>query len=101
MTEFKSGHQHLRDDEIDVIVHVGLEGGDQADPAGRCSECESKIADRRRYISLARLMTRDSRAPLGTPAIQAVRTIRRKSYHRRALREIVTLLVPSSSKGQV
>ncbi len=89
------------DEQIDLTARVALENPDETVDVLDCSECDARLTEHIRYLSLARLMTRDVRDPFGSPAAEAVRSIRRQSYRRRALNEIASLLISSPVKGRV
>lgn len=101
MTTSQSQHEHLDDEQIDLTARAALDDLDEPVDVFDCPECDARLAEHIRYLSLARLMTRDSRDPQGTPAIQAVRSIRRGSYRRRALGEIASLLVSTPTRARV
>lgn len=104
MTTSQPQHEHLDDDQIDLAARSALDDLDDLENAVDlldCAECDARLAEHIRYLSLARMMTRDSRDPFGSPAVEAVRTIRRQSYRRRALGELASLLVSSPVKGRV
>ncbi len=88
-------HRHLDDDQIDEAARAALDGMSEKVDAIRCTDCQEQVRREARCISLARLLTRDVRDPVGTPAVDAVRAIRRQSYRRRALGELSTMLMTS------
>lgn len=94
-------HRHLDDEQIEAVAFATLDDFEEPETTVECQECETRISAHVRYLSLARLMARDTRAPLGTPAVDAVRMIRRQSYPRRALGEIAALLTSSPMKARV
>ena len=95
MSDPKAVHRHLDDDEIEAAALAALDGSERAVSELDCEECDTRISAHARCLSLARLLTRDTQAPFGTPAVDAVRTIRRRSYRRRALGEIAALVTVS------
>ena len=95
MSENESVHQHLNDDQIDELARATLEGLAESVEAVECFECEDRIRLQGRCISLARLLTRDTLAPSGRPAVGAVRSIRRQSYRRRVVGEIAAMVTTS------
>ena len=101
MSEMESPHQHLDDDRIDEIARATLEGLVESVEATGCVECEERIRLQGRCISLARLLTRDTLAPSGRPAVSAVREIRRHSYRRRVIGEISAMLTTSPIRARV
>ncbi len=92
-------HRHLDEEQIDDIAREVLAGSGESMDSVDCEECKARIDLHSRYLSLARLLARDTRAPLGTPAIDAVRAIRRRSYYRRALRELAALTTSPLNAG--
>ena len=101
MTTSQPQHEHLDDEQIDLAARSALDDLDDTIDLLDCAECDARLAEHIRYLSLARMMTRDSRDPFGSPAVDAVRAIRRQSYRRRALGEIASLLVSSPMKARV
>ena len=101
MSDSPAVHRHLDEDQIDELARMILDGSKEpASPIEfECAECEARVDAHGRYLSLARLLTRDTRAPSGTPAVEAVRGIRRQSYRRRALRELATLVTSPLKTG--
>ena len=95
MSEPKAVHRHLDDDEVDAAALAALEDSGRTVSEIDCEECSARVSAHGRCLSLARLLTRDTREPFGTPAVDAVRTIRRRSYRRRALGEIAALVTIS------
>ena len=92
-------HRHLDEEQIDEIAREVLASSGESVDSVDCEECKAWIDLHSRYLSLARLFARDTRAPLGTPAIDAVRAIRRRSYYRRALRELAALTTSPLNAG--
>ena len=94
-------HQHLDAEQVDDLVREAMDG--LGDPALEipCAQCQEEIELHARCLRLARLLTHDTRIPPGTPAVDAVRAIRRKSYPKRALAEIAALLSSSPLKERV
>lgn len=101
MSDATHEHRHLDDDQIEELARARLEGGDVDLASDDCQVCEARVMDHGRYLSLAGLIARDTRAPMGRPAIEAIRTIRRQSYRRRALGEIAALLTTPPLKARV
>ena len=95
MSESQFQHRHLDDEQIDEAARATISGLDGPLSTDECPECEARVVAQGRYLSLARLITRDTQQPLATPAVEAVRAIRRHSYRRRALGEIAALLTTS------
>ena len=88
-------HRHLNDEQIDEVARAALDGlSERVDEIG-CIECQEQIRKEARCISLARLLARDVKVPFGTPAVDAVRAIRRQSYRKRVLGELSTILTTS------
>lgn len=87
-------HTHLDEDALDAAARRLLDDGEAADADG-CQVCGEAITAHARYLSLALLLSRDTLDPTGTPAVDAVRAIRRRSYRTRALRELATLVAAS------
>ena len=100
MSDSPTVHRHLDEDQIDELARQILDGSRDLPSLLECDECAAWVDSHVRYLSLARLLTRDTRTPSGTPAMEAVRGIRRRSYRRRALREL-TALVTSPMKAGV
>lgn len=92
---------HLDEDQIDEAARALMHGQGGAAYGTHCAECEAKVRLQARVLQLARLLALDSRVPAGTPAIDAVRAIRRKSYHRRALGELATILTAMPQRERV
>ena len=101
MSENESVHQHLDDDQIDELARATLEGLTESVEEVGCAECEERIRLQGRCISLARLLTRDTLAPSGRPAVSAVRVIRRQSYRQRVIGEITGMLTTSPIRAGV
>ena len=95
MSETKPVHIHLDEDEVEAAALAALDGSERTVSELDCEECFARVSARGRCLSLARLLTRDAREPFGTPAVDAVRMIRRRSYRRRALGEIAALVTIS------
>jgi len=95
VSEPKAVHRHLDDDGVEAAALAALDGSGRAVSEIDCEECSVRISAHGRCLSLARLLTRDTQEPFGTPAVDAVRTIRRRSYRRRALGEIAALVTAS------
>ena len=92
-------HRHLEEERVDELAREILNGPvEPAEPVD-CDECKALIDLHSRYLSLARLLARDTRDPSGTPAVDAVRAIRRRSYYRRALRELAALTTSPLNVG--
>ena len=98
MSESEATHRHLDEDLLDEVARASLDGLSESVGELDCEECEARVEQHARHLSLARLLTRDTRVPGGRPAVEAVRTIRRQSYRRRALEEIAAILTSSKSK---
>ena len=98
MSESETKHSHLDEDQMDEVARASLDGLSESIGELDCEECETQVEQHARHLSLARLLTRDSRVPGGRPAVDAVRTIRRQSYRRRALEEIAAILTSSKMK---
>ena len=94
-------HRHLDDEQVEELARARLDGREPELTLDICPECEERISSHARHLSLARLLTRDTRSPEGQPAVEAVRAIRRQSYRRRALGEIAALLTTSPLKARV
>ena len=94
-------HQHLDEDQLDDIAREVIDGTGEAPSQADCAHCQEQIELHARCLQLARLLTHDTRVPAGTPAVDAVRAIRRKSYPRRALAEIAALLSSPPLKERV
>ena len=92
MNNQESPDLHLDEDQVDEAARSLVDGLSNAADGFHCADCETQIRLHARVLQLARLLALDSRVPAGTPAIDAVRSIRRKSYHRRALGELATIL---------
>ena len=101
MSERKSEHRHLDDERIEELARARLEDGSVDLASDECRECELRVTEHARYLSLAGMLVRDTSSPFGHPAIEAVRIIRRQSYRRRALGEIAALLTTSPMKVRV
>ena len=95
MSDPKAVHRHLDDDEVEAAALAALDGSERTVSELDCEECKARVSAHGRCLSLARLLTRDTREPFGAPAVDAVRTIRRRSYRRRALGEIAALVTAS------
>ena len=95
MSDLNADHMHLDDDEIEAAALAALDGLSESIEPLDCPECSARVAAHGRCLSLARLLTRDTQTPFGTPAVDAVRAIRRHSYRRRALGEIASLVTAS------
>jgi len=100
MSDATNGHRHLDDEQIEKLARARIEGEDVGFASDACQVCETRITDHGRYLSLASLVARDTRPPSGRPAIEAVRTIRRQSYRRRALGEIAALLTTTPLRAR-
>ncbi len=91
MSDAETIHIHLDDDQVDELARAILDGSAAPPRPAGCNKCQEEIDRHARYLSISRLATRDAKAPIGTPAVDAVRTIRRRSYRNRALRELAAL----------
>ena len=88
-------------------VHVDEEGTDAAArallaetaPLPDCSECAEAVEQHARYPSLARLVVRDTREPVGDPGIDAIRALRRRTFTGRATRQMLSLLGGAPAKA--
>ena len=98
MSEAGAMHTHLDEDRVDEMARASLDGLSESVGELGCEECEASVELQARCLSLARLLTRDTRIPEGRPAVEAIRTIRRQSYRRRALEEIAAILTSSKIK---
>ena len=101
MSDSGATHRHLDDEQIDEAARAVLDGSSESADAQGCEKCEESIALHARCISLARLLARDTLPPLGTPAVDAVRAIRRQSYRKRVLGELSTILTTSPLRSKV
>ena len=99
MTDFPSLHRHLDEDQVDELARAVLDGSGGALKDIQCEECEERVSEHGRCLSLARLLTRDTLPPHGRPAVDAVRIIRRSSYRRRVLGEVTGMLLTSPMKA--
>ncbi len=95
MSESEFQHRHLDDEQIDELARATISGLDVPLTIEDCPDCEARVFAHGRYLSLARLITRDTQQPMATPAVEAVRAIRRQSYRRRAIGEITAILTTS------
>ena len=101
MSESEDMHSHLDEDRLDEVARASLDGLSEVIGELDCPECEALVEQHARHLSLARLLRRDTRVPGGRPAVDAVRTIRRQSYRRRALEEIMAILTSTKTKAGV
>ena len=101
MNNDETPNLHLDEDQIDEAARALVDGLGNAANGFHCAECESEVRLHARVLQLARLLALDSRVPAGTPAIDAVRSIRRRSYHRRALGELATILTAMPQRERV
>lgn len=101
MNNDETPNLHLDEDQIDEAARALVDGLGNAADGFHCAECESEVRLHARVLQLARLLALDSRVPAGTPAIDAVRSIRRRSYHRRALGELATILTAMPQRERV
>ena len=101
MNNHESPNPHLDEDQVDEAARALVDGLSYPADGFHCPECETQVRLHARVLQLARLLALDSRVPAGTPAIDAVRTIRRKSYHRRALGELATILTAMPQRERV
>ena len=99
MSDSPAMHRHLDEDQVDELARQAMEGEVDSSTLIKCDECAARVDSHVRYLSLARLLTRDTRTPSGTPAMEAVRGIRRRSYRRRALRELSALVTSPMKAG--
>ena len=95
MSDPKPVHMHLNDDQVEAAALAALDGSEPTLSRLDCEECHARVSARGRCLSLARLLARDTRVPFGSPAVNAVKMIRRRSYRRRALGEIASLVTAS------
>ena len=100
MSKSQTEHQHLGEEQVDEAARAALDGREASRGGDQCAECAERVAAQERYLTLARLLTRDTRPPAGAPSADAVRTIRRRSYRSRALREIGTLVASVPLKAR-
>lgn len=101
MIDHEAPNTHLDEDQIDEAARALVDGVGDPASGSHCAECEAQVRLHARVLQLARLLALDSRVPAGTPAIDAVRAIRRKSYHRRALGELATILTSMPQRERV
>ena len=100
MMNFAFAHRHLDEDQVDELARAVLGGSGGVLEDIECEECEDRVTELTRCLSLARLLTRDTLSPLGRPAVAAVRTIRRSSYRRRVLGEVTGMLMTSTMNAR-
>lgn len=93
-----SEHVHLEGDQLDEVGRAFLDG---TATAPECLECADLVEEHARYLSLARLVARDTREPDGMPAVESVRALRRQTFAARAARELAGLFGarPPAEKG--
>ena len=90
MTDPTSAHEHLGSDSAEGAAHRYLEAGDLPE----CETCGSEVRELARYFSAGQLLGRRHADLPGTPAANAIRELRRRSYPRRALAAIAATLAP-------
>ncbi len=83
-----SEHVHLEGDQLDEVGRAFLDG---TTTAPECAACAGVVEEHARYLSLARLVARDTREPEGMPAVESVRTLRRRTFGARAAREVASI----------
>ena len=91
-------HVHLQEDAIDDAARALLDG---TATAPECATCAGEVEAHARYISLARLIARDTREPAGMPAVESVRALRRRTFAARATRQVASLFgaAPAGGRG--
>jgi hypothetical protein len=88
-------HTHLDEGALERAARVfSVEG---AAPA--CAECAERVREFARYRSLAGLGGRQGLAPHGRPAVDAIRGMRRRTFARRAGREVGAILSFAATRG--
>lgn len=81
-------HVHLEDQALDDRARAFLDG---TETAPECRVCAAGVEEHARYLSLARLMGRDTKEPAGAPAVESVRVLRRQTFVARAARHLAGL----------
>ena len=90
MSRRTSAHEHLGSDSAEVAARRYFETGDLPE----CETCRSEVRELARYFSAGQLLGRRHADLPGTPAANAIRELRRRSYPRRALAAIAVTLAP-------
>lgn len=83
-------HDHLAGDAADAWAERYLQSGELPE----CAVCSSETESLARYLSTGRLLGRRHTDLPGTPAANAIRELRRRSYPRRAFAAIASTLAP-------
>ena len=82
-------HTHVDEERIDGVARALLA---ESATLPDCSVCAAAVEQHARYLSLARLVVRDTREPIGEPGINAIRALRRRTFTARATRQMLSLL---------
>ena len=91
-----SEHVHLADDELDQAAESRLIGA--ALPS--CLDCAAAVNELARHIMTARAVAGQRTDPAGSPAVSAVRELRRSTYAKRALQQITGFFVRPAHEAQ-
>ena len=89
-------HEHLDGDSAEAAAHRYLQSGELPD----CAVCGAEVRDLARYFSAGQLLGQRRSDLPGTPAANAIRELRRRSYPQRALVAIASILVPAGGNGR-
>lgn len=95
-TQPVSGHQHLDEDSAEAAAHHYLRSGELPD----CAVCGREVQALARYFSAGQLLGQRRSDIPGTPAANAIRELRRRSYPRRALGALGAMLTPAGGNGR-
>ena len=91
-----SMHEHLDGDSAEAAAHHYLRSGELPD----CEVCRSEVQDLARYFSASQLLGQRRSDLPGTPAANAIRELRRRSYPQRALAAIAAIFAPAGGNGR-
>lgn len=91
-----SRHEHLDGDSAEAAAHHYLRSDELPD----CAVCRSEVRDLARYLSAGQLLGQRRSDLLGTPAANAIRVLRRRSYPQRALAAVAGIFTPAGGHGR-
>lgn len=87
-------HEHLSDDELEEVAEAHLSGAEL--PA--CTVCAVEVSELARYLMTARAAAGQRAEAAGNPGVEAIRELRRSTYARRALQQVVRLVTPATRR---
>ena len=89
-------HTHVDEEQTDAAARAFLA---ETAMLPNCSECAAAVEQHARYLSLVRLVGRDTREPVGDPGVAVIRALRRRTFPARATRQMLSLLGGAPAKA--